>query len=85
MRFARKVDPKLAQAIQADMDDIDKENIMPTSKIVPVTPQLAAEETPERRFIPCDCTGGPGKDNKPGTGLLDDFTICPKCKGSGIV
>lgn len=35
--------------------------------------------------ITCDCTGGPGRNNAPGTGLIDDFTLCPKCQGSGKV
>jgi len=67
-----KIDSKLAQAIQADMATLDK----------------APSKADITLLQPCDCSGGPGKTRTPevrGTGLLDDYTLCPKCQGEGTI
>ncbi len=75
MALGKPIDPKIVKAIEDDMAELDG-----TQSIV----QLATDEA-SSKF--CNCTGGPGKekDDELGTGLLDDYTICPKCNGSGKV
>lgn len=59
----------------------------------PLDPKMAqaiAKDVAEMDSKPtmklCDCTGGPrNKEGRPGTGLVDDYTLCPKCKGTGRV
>lgn len=78
MRVARKVDPKIAQAIEEDMAQIDNKE----------QPKSTSTSTEKSEMVPCDCSGGPGKNKTPetrGTGLIDDHTLCPKCDGEGVV
>lgn len=70
-----EIAPEIQDAIAADIDAMDGKN----------KPKLATDEAPEPKMVPCDCTGGPGKDNLPGTGLISDTQLCPRCSGSGEV
>jgi DnaJ-class molecular chaperone len=67
--MSRKIDPKLAQDIEEDMAELDGQ---PRAK-----KQSVKSET-------CDCMGL-SQNGQPGTGLIDDHTICPKCQGTGKV
>lgn len=74
----KKIDPKLAQDIEEDMAEVDKNQ----------PPKKVATESEKIKTEPCDCTGGPGKNKTPetrGTGLIDDHTLCGRCGGSGVL
>lgn len=73
----KEIDAKIIQSIQEDMSQIDGKE--------PPKSSTASTEKAER--VPCDCSGGPGKNKTPevrGTGLIDDYTLCSKCNGEGM-
>lgn len=77
MRLNREIDPKVVLAIEEDMDQLDN---------VPIKSRPTTTKSVQR--VPCDCSGGPGKNKTPeirGTGLIDDNTLCPKCHGEGTI
>lgn len=68
-----RVDAKTKEQIEADMAEIDNRKAAPVKPV----PKLATEDGP----VCHSCTfGGKGK---PGTGLIDQNTICPYCNGTG--
>jgi DnaJ-class molecular chaperone len=65
--LSKKIDPKLAQDIEEDMNELDQGGKKPAKSTM--------------KKVPCpDC-----KDSVIGAGLLDAFTQCPTCQGTGEV
>jgi DnaJ-class molecular chaperone len=71
MPLVRKTAEEFKADIDADIAEIDGQSKPKTKQGDPT--------------MVCDCTGGPNKEGKQGTGLLDYDTLCPKCNGNGWV
>lgn len=70
LNLKRKIDPKLAKAIEEDMAELEKKDEPKTT--------TKAESKPE--LVDCECVETGWKP-----GLLDQNTLCPNCQGSGKV